>query len=226
MGAARVYLSDSDWKRGVAYLLGHAGAAYVQIGPGENDVRELRTALHSVPPERLLLYASVKGVHPSALGKGRVRQRLSSVTTTARHLVLTLLRAIPGYLDQARRVDRPRAWWDVQSRLFRYLQERSDPSLRKIESRIAADRAEEWRSTLARVLHETHIVFPDTEPQEDFFICFDGGSRARALRFSVPIKKKSRASNWEISLSSPSLKDVLAPWVKRTQPSPKTTQAC
>ena len=56
VGAARLYVSHSDWRQAVAYLMAHAAAVVLTVGRTESLWWEIDTALTTVPRERLLFF--------------------------------------------------------------------------------------------------------------------------------------------------------------------------
>jgi hypothetical protein len=55
VGASRLYLPLDDWQEPVRRLITQARMVVLALGPGEGTMWELRQALSSLPPERLIL---------------------------------------------------------------------------------------------------------------------------------------------------------------------------
>lgn len=56
LGAARVYLANEDWQRGVLFLLEQAQIVLLQAAQTEGVAWEIEQVLQRTPPERLLLF--------------------------------------------------------------------------------------------------------------------------------------------------------------------------
>jgi len=80
-GAARFYVANANWQRAVRYFLTHSAAVVITIGRGDGLWWEIKTALETVPHEKLLFVLPVVGQQQSDTPLGIAMQFIKQWNT-------------------------------------------------------------------------------------------------------------------------------------------------
>jgi len=120
LGAARIYLANEDWQRGVLFLLEHSQIVLLQVAESEGVAWETEQVLRRTPPERLLLFfPAVESVHERPFLRWVARRWPDLALDLARRVPVTVRiqgRGRHGEFDRARPQVRQAKWRQFRER--------------------------------------------------------------------------------------------------------------
>jgi len=127
-GAARLYLSDADWRRGVQFLLANSGAVVLQVADTEGVAWEIEQALRDTPLDRLVLFfPAVKSDGPLLRWLARHAPDLAYVLRTRVHFTVRVGGEVVASASDRSRPQVRQAKWNYFRERFGHLLKASLP---------------------------------------------------------------------------------------------------